>query len=236
MVGSDAECIVPFIKTVRHLYTDLDVSTILVTGSCGDYCAVADVVLHMLSFEALDVSAKAHDLCKAIPWSHGDVKSFGAISCRSIACKNLKLNTREPKILSLQTILYGGDEIKLDCVQSFVKLGQTHSVALCLQLLGDLTASSESPCSALIRKLFPNNSTIVQLCTTLKTLEHYALHPIPDTKRAASWLDDISRRKHPLSYLCGIRYVMHSDTRLYRPYHYTKTSVTHYFCSFLRLF
>ena len=62
LVNKDKEPITPFIDVVKDLYTQLDISTILVVGSCGDYFNVADCVIQMDEYEAKDVTSIAKDI------------------------------------------------------------------------------------------------------------------------------------------------------------------------------
>lgn len=62
LVNKDKEPITPFIDVVKDLYTQLDISTILVVGSCGDYFNVADCVIQMDEYDAKDVTSIAKDI------------------------------------------------------------------------------------------------------------------------------------------------------------------------------
>lgn len=62
LVNKDKEPITPFIHVVKDLYTQLDISTILVVGSCGDYFNVADCVIQMDEYEVKDVTSIAKDI------------------------------------------------------------------------------------------------------------------------------------------------------------------------------
>ncbi|MCC8050783.1 MAG: ABC-ATPase domain-containing protein [Clostridiales bacterium] len=63
LVSDEKEPIKPFIRSIRSLYEDLGVSTILVVGSSGDYLTVADTVLQMDCYVAKDVTARAKEIC-----------------------------------------------------------------------------------------------------------------------------------------------------------------------------
>lgn len=62
LVSKNKEPITPFIDVIEDLYTQLDISTILVVGSCGDYFNVADCVIQMDEYEAKDVTSIAKDI------------------------------------------------------------------------------------------------------------------------------------------------------------------------------
>ncbi len=63
LVSDEKEPIRPFIRSIRSLYEDLGVSTILVVGSSGDYLAAADTVLQMDCYVAKDITARAKEIC-----------------------------------------------------------------------------------------------------------------------------------------------------------------------------
>jgi len=67
LVAKDREPITPFVDTVRRLYEDLGVSTVLVIGGSGDYLDVADTVIAMDAFRPADVTARARDIVAAHP-------------------------------------------------------------------------------------------------------------------------------------------------------------------------
>ncbi len=66
LVADEKEPITPFIRKIRSLYRDLGVSTVLVAGSSGDYLSVADTVLQMDCYVALDVTERAKELASKL--------------------------------------------------------------------------------------------------------------------------------------------------------------------------
>ena len=50
------EPITPFLERARDLYEKADISTILVVGSCGSYFYIADKILQMDCYQALDIT------------------------------------------------------------------------------------------------------------------------------------------------------------------------------------
>lgn len=61
LVAAGDEPITPFVDRVRQL-ADEGISTILVLGGSGDYLSVADTVVQMKEFRALDVTERAHEI------------------------------------------------------------------------------------------------------------------------------------------------------------------------------
>lgn len=59
LVSKGDEPITPLVDRIGQLRDDLDVSTIIVMGGSGDYLDVADTVIQMHDYQALDVTEKA---------------------------------------------------------------------------------------------------------------------------------------------------------------------------------
>ncbi len=66
LVSEAEEPITPFVDRIRDLAAR-GISTILVLGGSGDYLAVADTVVQMKEFRALDVTARAHEIGGGTP-------------------------------------------------------------------------------------------------------------------------------------------------------------------------
>ena len=62
LVLKDDEPITPFIDKVKQLYSERQISTILVLGGVGDYFDVSDWVIQMIKYEPFDVTEKAHKI------------------------------------------------------------------------------------------------------------------------------------------------------------------------------
>ncbi|MDO4333473.1 MAG: ABC-ATPase domain-containing protein [Eubacteriales bacterium] len=64
VVSKNKEPITPFLERARDLYEKAGISTILVIGSCGSYFYIADTVLQMDSYHALDITDQVADILK----------------------------------------------------------------------------------------------------------------------------------------------------------------------------
>lgn len=62
VVSKNKEPITPFLERARDLYEKAGISTILVIGSCGSYFYIADTVLQMDSYHALDITAQVREI------------------------------------------------------------------------------------------------------------------------------------------------------------------------------
>jgi len=64
LVAKDDEPITSFVDKVNQLYSEHEISTILVMGGSGDYFNKADKVIQMTNFQPIDVTDKAHLIAK----------------------------------------------------------------------------------------------------------------------------------------------------------------------------
>ncbi|MCG7490746.1 ABC-ATPase domain-containing protein [Vibrio sp. Of14-4] len=67
LVSKDAEPITPLVDRIGQLRDSLNTSTILVMGGSGDYFDVADNVIQMHDYQAIDVTQKAKEVIKQHP-------------------------------------------------------------------------------------------------------------------------------------------------------------------------
>lgn len=67
IISKDREPITPFIARVRELYREAGISTIMVAGSSGAFFHVADSILLMDCYKAVDITAKVKEACKEEP-------------------------------------------------------------------------------------------------------------------------------------------------------------------------
>jgi predicted ABC-class ATPase len=67
LVAKEDEPITPFIDTVRQLYTEKNISTVLVLGGVGDYFDVADHVIQMTEYRPTDVTCSAREIAARFP-------------------------------------------------------------------------------------------------------------------------------------------------------------------------
>ena len=132
LVSNDKEPITPFIEVVRDLYTQKDISTIIVVGSSGDYFDIADTVIQMDCYEPKDVTNKAKEL------STGNI-------LKRIENRNTKINIdfqriikkgsieRSPKgvkikTLGLDSLSINKDNIDLRAVEQLVDSEQVKAI------------------------------------------------------------------------------------------------------------
>ncbi len=67
LIAKSDEPITPLVDRISLLRDQLNVSVLLVMGGSGDYLDVADTVIQMHNYEAVDVTAKAKEVVKSHP-------------------------------------------------------------------------------------------------------------------------------------------------------------------------
>lgn len=63
VIAREQEPITPFIEQAEKLYEEQGVSVVLVAGSSGSYFYIADKILQMDTYEAIDITKRVKDIC-----------------------------------------------------------------------------------------------------------------------------------------------------------------------------
>ena len=140
LVHPENEPITPFVDRARELFDVLGISTVFVTGSSGDYLAVADAVIEMQAYRARDVTERAKEIAAANEINAPararpaflrprnrtpDPKSFDARRGR----RELKISSRD-----CEEIVYGTTEIDLRGVEQLFDPSQTRAIGAAIHL------------------------------------------------------------------------------------------------------
>jgi predicted ABC-class ATPase len=132
LVAKEFEPITPFVDRVRELLTRFSVSTILVLGGSGDYFDVADRVIMMQNYEALDVTKKAKEIADRYKnfRRQEQKKPLKEITQRILLKDSFKLGPRDKiKAKGLTTIIVGRQSIELDFIEQLINPSQTNAIA-----------------------------------------------------------------------------------------------------------
>ncbi|AFZ12048.1 ABC transporter, ATPase [Crinalium epipsammum PCC 9333] len=135
LIAKDFEPITPFIDKVRQLYTEYNVSTILVMGGSGDYFDVADTVIAMQDFQPSEVTDKAKAIAQQYTTNRTTEggQEFGKLTARVLLANkspsNFNQYKREWKVRDLDTIIFNREEIDLSGVEQLVEVGQLRAIA-----------------------------------------------------------------------------------------------------------
>lgn len=139
LVEGNKEPITPFVRLVRSLYDDLQVSSILVIGGTGDYFDVADNVLVMDSYKCVDATEKAKRIvaqsknASALPHMASQSNVFQSL--KGTRCINGDAFTPNGKVKTVtrDQISFGETELDLRCLEQLVSRAQTTAIANALQ-------------------------------------------------------------------------------------------------------
>ncbi|MCL6612345.1 MAG: ABC-ATPase domain-containing protein [Peptococcaceae bacterium] len=132
LVAKENEPITPFIDRVRDLLDGLNVSTILVVGGSGDYLGVADLVIMMQNYRALDVTETARKIVESTPGGRIAEAAGGLdrpaprapLPAGGGGSGRIRVKAR-----GVEQISFGRDGINLACVDQLVDPSQTRAVA-----------------------------------------------------------------------------------------------------------
>ena len=144
-IAPDKEPITPFLERARDLYKKAGVSVILVVGSCGDYFHVADKVLQMDAYRALDITDRTRALLEGrpgvdpapdfrLPADRRTLPIAGAVQTRrnyrgsGTVQERLKVRRLGKTAFSL-----GGEDLGLRYVEQLVDGEQTQALACILR-------------------------------------------------------------------------------------------------------
>ena len=126
LVSNDKEPITPFIEVVRDLYTQEDISTIIVVGSSGDYFDIADTVIQMDCYEPKDVTNKAKEFSTGNILKRIENRDFQRIIKKGSierSPKGVKIKT-----LGLDSLSINKDNIDLRAVEQLVDSEQVKAI------------------------------------------------------------------------------------------------------------
>lgn len=132
LVAKENEPITPFIDRVRDLLDGLNASTIIVVGGSGDYLGVADLVIMMQNYRAIDVTAAARKIIETTP-DRRNVEAAGKldrVAPRAPVPDGCGRSDRiRVKARGVDQISFGRDDINLAYVDQLVDPSQARAVA-----------------------------------------------------------------------------------------------------------
>jgi len=135
LIAKEKEPITPFIDKIRQLYSDFNVSTILVMGGSGDYFEHADHVIGLYNYAPWDYTEEAHQIArmKNENRSKEGGSSFGEITPRYPVGKSIRADKgkkqRNIKVRGRHIIQFGTQTIDLAALEQIVDSSQTEAIA-----------------------------------------------------------------------------------------------------------
>ena len=157
VISREKEPITPFLERAGDLFEKAGISTILVAGSSGAFFHIADTVIQMDSYKALDITAKVKALCKDFPLPAFSASAFQLPSMRRVmtappvkkdAYKELKLKTHSRDSFSL-----GKETVDLRYLEQITDQEQTAALGQLLKYAREHLIDSKKTVTELVEFL-----------------------------------------------------------------------------------
>ena len=129
VISKEKEPITPFIDRVRMLYEKQKISTVLVAGSSGAYFYIADHIIQMDRYEAVDITEKVKTLLKETRVDTEEEKFPRSERVLKLGRLEKKHGQIRTKVLGTDGILIGRDKIDLSAVEQIVDAEQCETLA-----------------------------------------------------------------------------------------------------------
>ncbi|MDN6794509.1 MAG: ABC-ATPase domain-containing protein [Propionibacterium sp.] len=129
LVHADKEPITPLVDRIGGLARERGVSTVLVMGGSGDYLDVADRVLMMDTYRCLDVSARAREVCAAMPRQRSDIQGFDEVGARTPLRARGGAERPKTKAQGLDQVVLDRQTVDISDVEQVVDPGQSEAIA-----------------------------------------------------------------------------------------------------------
>lgn len=130
IIAKEKEPITPFIDRARKLYEQQGISTVIVAGSSGAYFAIADRILQMDCYEALDITDKVRNLCPLRPAEESEVLRISEEN-RVLALRPLerKKGQLKAKQYSIHSFSVGAENMELRGLEQLMDEEQTATLS-----------------------------------------------------------------------------------------------------------
>lgn len=127
VISRDKEPITPFLERAPQLFSKAGISTILVAGSSGAFFHIADTVIQMDRYQALDITEKVKKLCSHYPLPPSSVSDFCMPSSKRIMSSTKKSTYKDFKMKchSKDSFSIGKDTLDLRYIEQLTDKEQT---------------------------------------------------------------------------------------------------------------
>lgn len=127
VISRDKEPITPFLERAAQLFAKADISTILVAGSCGAFFHIADTIIQMDNYQAMDITKKVKKLCPKYPLPPSAAADFCMPSSHRIMSSTKKSSYKDFKIKcqGKDAFSLGKDIVDLRYIEQLIDKEQT---------------------------------------------------------------------------------------------------------------
>ncbi|SKC40216.1 ABC-ATPase domain-containing protein [Maledivibacter halophilus] len=156
LVEKNKEPITPFINRVRYLYEGLDVSTIMVAGSSGEYFDVADNIIMMDEYIPYDVTDKAKSIVEDTSFNIDSETYSINTNSRILLSSSFPRTYKGIKVKAkgLHTIVYNKTSLDLKYLEQLVDSSQTNCIAVIIQYIAENFTSNKLSISDIINRIY----------------------------------------------------------------------------------
>lgn len=137
VICREEEPITPFIESVRSMYDDLGVSSIIVAGSSGSFFQIADTIIQMKEYIPYDITERAREAAASYPALKQQEHFPASDNMRAPkANQALKKDPRlKMKTMGTNEMLLAKDAIELRYLEQLIDPEQTNALAYALKYL-----------------------------------------------------------------------------------------------------
>ena len=171
VISSDKEPITPFTARARELYEKSGSSTILVAGSSGAFFHIADTIIQMDNYHAVDITDRVKSIAAEFPLPKDTVSAYtepashrimtkdpqGAPKRRDYRTGAVKQNepdTLKVKLLSRDSFLIGKQTMDLRYVEQLIDSEQTAALSMLLKYTVEHLIDGKRTVMAIVDELY----------------------------------------------------------------------------------
>ena len=163
IVSGDKEPITPFTMQARKMYESLGVSVLMVAGSSGAYFYIADHIIQMDNYHALDITDKVKKVLNcdgeenrevskvSIETLAGKEKSPRLVSAKHVEKKHDQMKIKQ---FGKTSFSIGKENVDLKYVEQLLDSEQTTTLSYCLRNLVEKLEKKEQDLDVLVEKLW----------------------------------------------------------------------------------
>lgn len=157
VISREKEPITPFLERAGDLFKQAGISTILVAGSSGAFFHIADTIIQMDNYHALDITKKVKAMCKDFPVTASDASPFHLPQAKRImtappvkrdAYKELKLKTHSKDSFSI-----GKETVDLRYIEQLADQEQTAALGEFLKYAREHLIDNKKTVSQIVEAL-----------------------------------------------------------------------------------
>lgn len=155
VISRDKEPITPFLERAPQLFSKAGISTILVAGSSGAFFHIANTVIQMDRYQALDITEKVKKLCSDYPLPPSSVPSFYMPSSKRVMSSTKKASYKDFKMKchGKDSFSIGKDTVDLRYIEQLTDKEQTAALGELLRYAQEYLVDGKRTISEIISVL-----------------------------------------------------------------------------------